>query len=152
MTTKILFYHCYNFHYHYYSQLRFSDWSYFLEFLTWEQVKQVVKGLKEGFLFGITLTKLSSDKCNTQQGCLLDHLSPDTSTRSSHPEVFLGKGVLKICSKFTGEHQLYWNRTSAWVFSCKFAAYFKKSFYMNTSGWLLLQLELQGCWWTTKRK
>ena len=24
--------------------------------------------------------------------------------RSSHPDVFLGKGVLKICSKFTGEH------------------------------------------------
>ena len=24
--------------------------------------------------------------------------------RSSHPEVFLGKGVLKICSKFTEEH------------------------------------------------
>ena len=24
--------------------------------------------------------------------------------RSSHPEVFIGKGVLKICSKFTGEH------------------------------------------------
>ena len=24
--------------------------------------------------------------------------------RSSHPEVFLGKGVLKICSRFTGEH------------------------------------------------
>ena len=24
--------------------------------------------------------------------------------RSSHPEVFLGKGVQKICSKFTGEH------------------------------------------------
>ena len=24
--------------------------------------------------------------------------------RSSHPEVFLKKGVLKICSKFTGEH------------------------------------------------
>ena len=28
----------------------------------------------------------------------------DDRTRSSHPEVFLGKGVLKICSKFTGEH------------------------------------------------
>ena len=26
--------------------------------------------------------------------------------RSSHPEVFLGKGVLKICSKFTGENLL----------------------------------------------
>ena len=24
--------------------------------------------------------------------------------RSSHSELFLGKGVLKICSKFTGEH------------------------------------------------
>ena len=24
--------------------------------------------------------------------------------RSSHPEVFLGKGILEICSKFTGEH------------------------------------------------
>ena len=24
--------------------------------------------------------------------------------RGSHPEVFLGKGVLEICSKFTGEH------------------------------------------------
>ena len=27
--------------------------------------------------------------------------------RSSSPEVFLGKGVLKICSKFTGEHPTY---------------------------------------------
>ena len=27
----------------------------------------------------------------------------NTSTRSSHPEVSLGKGVLKICSKYTGE-------------------------------------------------
>ena len=23
--------------------------------------------------------------------------------RSSHPEMFLGKGVMKICNKFTGE-------------------------------------------------
>ena len=27
-----------------------------------------------------------------------------TLYRSNHPEVFLGKGILKICSKFTGEH------------------------------------------------
>ena len=78
-------------------------------------------------------------------------------------EVFLDKGVQKICSKFTGEHpcrspvsfatllkshfgmgcnfveitlrhglQLYWNRTSACVFSCKFAAYFQNTFsYKN---------------------
>ena len=32
-----------------------------------------------------------------------DSLYPMQS-RSSHPEVFLGKGVLKVCSKFTGEH------------------------------------------------
>ena len=29
-------------------------------------------------------------------------VAPDP--RSTHPEVFLGKGVLKICSKFTEEH------------------------------------------------
>ena len=28
----------------------------------------------------------------------------DTNIRSSRPEVFFRKGVLKICSKFTGEH------------------------------------------------
>ena len=52
------------------------------------------------------------------------------NNRSSHPEVFLGKGVLKICSKFTGEHpcqsaisivNLYCN--------CKFAAYFQSIFF-----------------------
>ena len=57
-------------------------------------------------------------------------------SRSNHAEVFLGKGVLKICSKFTGglcrsailiKLQLYWNRTSAWVF-CKFASYFQNTF------------------------
>ena len=35
--------------------------------------------------------------------------------RSIHPWVFLGKGVLKISSKFTGEHPcgsaIYWNHT-----------------------------------------
>ena len=36
----------------------------------------------------------------TQNGVL-----PVTSFKSSPPEVFLGKGVLKICSGFTGEHR-----------------------------------------------
>ena len=35
--------------------------------------------------------------------------------------MFLRKGVLKI-------KQLYWNQTSSWVFSCKFAAYFQNTF------------------------
>ena len=72
--------------------------------------------------------------------------------RSSRPEVFLGKGVLKLCNKFTGKHpcqsviaikllkQLYLNHISAWVFSCKFAAYFHKPFPKNTSGRLFLVL------------
>ena len=61
--------------------------------------------------------------------------------RSSRPEVLLGKGVLKIYSKFTAEqnthtkcdfnkvaNQLFWNCTPAWVFSLKFAAYFQSTF------------------------
>ena len=65
----------------------------------------------------------------------------------SHPDVFLVKVIPKICSKFIEEHscrgvisicktQLYWNHTSTWLFSCKFAAYFKTPFSRNTSGWL----------------
>ena len=38
--------------------------------------------------------------------------------RSSRPELFLRKGVLKICSKFTGKYPCR-KHTSAWVFSCK---------------------------------
>ena len=59
-------------------------------------------------------------------------------TRSSRPEVFLGKGVLKLSSKFTGEHpcqsiilvyfQLYWNHSFAWLFSCEFVVYFQNTF------------------------
>ena len=54
--------------------------------------------------------------------------------------MFLGKGVLKICSKFTEKHmpkydfskvalQLSWNHTSASVFSSKLAAYFQNTFF-----------------------
>ena len=41
--------------------------------------------------------------------------------------------------------QLYWNHTSAWVFSCKFAAYFRNNFFLRTP--------LGGCFcefWTTR--
>ena len=37
--------------------------------------------------------------------------------------------------------QLYWNRTSAWLFSCKSASYFRTPFPRNTYGWLLLKEE-----------
>ena len=60
--------------------------------------------------------------------------------RSSHPEVFLGKAVLKICSIFTGEHprrsailiKLFCNFIEiTWVLSCKFAAYFQNIFFQK---------------------
>ena len=88
--------------------------------------------------------------------CLLITLSV---CKSIHPEVFLRKAVLKIRNKFTGEHpcrsvipikllQLYWSRTSAWVF-CKFAAYFRKLFLRTPLDGcfrkLHMQLEIMSC-------
>ena len=64
--------------------------------------------------------------------------------RNSPPEVFLGKGVQKICSRFTGEHT-YRSGISiklqswTWVFSSIFAAYFLSTpSPKNTSGKPLL--------------
>ena len=65
-----------------------------------------------------------------------DFVMIHTQYESSHSEVFLRKGVLKICSKFTGEHpcqsvisiKLH---SSACVFSCKFAAYFQNTFFQE---------------------
>ena len=77
------------------------------------------------------------------------------NTRSSHPEVFLRKGVLKICNKFTGEYQC-WS-----VISIKLLSNFieitlrhgccpvnllhivRTSLPKNTSGRLLLEYQ---CW------
>ena len=44
--------------------------------------------------------------------------------------------------------QLYWNHTSAWVFSCNFGACFQNTFLKNTSGGLLLNrcLVYLGSW------
>ena len=49
-------------------------------------------------------------------------------------EVFLGKRVLKICSKFTGENpcrsaiSMKLLDISAWLLSCKFSAYLQNTF------------------------
>ena len=49
------------------------------------------------------------------------------STKS--PEIVSIDGI-QITSKYDKVAlQLYWNHTSACVFSCKFAAYFQKTFY-----------------------
>ena len=70
--------------------------------------------------------------------------------RSSHPEVFLRKGVLKICSKSTGEYpcqsvisiKLLWNFIEITLqYGCSpvnLLHIFRTLFFKNTSGWLLL--------------
>ena len=50
------------------------------------------------------------------------------------PIVFLGKGALKISSKFTVEHPC---QSAVSVCTSKFAAYFQSAFSKNTSGGLL---------------
>ena len=74
----------------------------------------------------------------------------NSMARSSRPEVFLRKGVPKICSKFTGEHPC---RSAISIkLLCNFIEIalphgcspvnllhiFRAPFSRNTSGWLLL--------------
>ena len=75
-----------------------------------------------------------------------DEIFSFTFFRSNPPKVFLGKGLLKICKKFTGEQpmpfnkldlRLYWNHTLAWVFSCKFSACFSEH--------LFIRIPAEGC-------
>ena len=73
--------------------------------------------------------------------------------RSSFPEVFLEKGILKICSKFTGEHpcriaisiklQSNFIEIALWYgcSSVNLLHIFRKSSPENTSGGLLLSFE-----------
>ena len=72
--------------------------------------------------------------------------------RSSHPEVFLRKGVLVICRKFTGEHpcqsaistKLQYNFIEITLrYGCSLVNMlhiFRTHFPRNTSGWLLLNV------------
>ena len=77
-----------------------------------------------------------------------------SKNRSSHPEVFLGKGVLKICSKFTGENPC--RSVILITLHCNFIEIthrhgrspvnllhiFRTTFPRNTSGRLLLKIGL----------
>ena len=65
--------------------------------------------------------------------------------KSSPPEVFLGNGVLKICSKFTGEHPcqsvISIKITLRHVCSpVNLLHVFRTTFYKNTSGRLLVRM------------
>ena len=72
--------------------------------------------------------------------------------RSSHPQVFLGKAVLKLCTKFIGEHPC--RGVISIKLLCNFIEFtlchacsavnllqiFRTPFSKNTSSWLLLLL------------
>ena len=72
--------------------------------------------------------------------------------RGSHPEVFLGKGCLKICSKFTKEYpcrsvisihlQSIFIEITLWhgCSPANLLHIFRTPFLKITSGWLLLKL------------
>ena len=64
---------------------------------------------------------------------MLDRLLNTTMKyRSSRPEVFCEKGVLRNFTKFTGKHQ---KDTLAQVFSCDFCEISQNAFFtQNTSG------------------
>ena len=54
------------------------------------------------FCIGTSVDDFALDKCWLEITEIF--FCKDFDNRSSHPEVFLGKGVLKICSKFIGEY------------------------------------------------
>ena len=97
--------------------------------------------------------KLWNVSCTNYEMCLVRNSKRSTSStcRCSHPKLFWGKGVLKICSKFI-EHQ-YRNVISIKL-PCKFIEIalphecssvnllhiFRHLLYKNTSGKLLLNL------------
>ena len=62
--------------------------------------------------------------------------------RSSRPKVFFRKGILKICSKFTGEYPCQTNFIEITLrHGCSpvnLLHIFRTLFYKNTFGWLLL--------------
>ena len=104
------------------------------------------------FLCSVTSTTLPGDCLWNISFLILITNSMIHSYRSRHPEVFLGKSVLKICNKFTEEHPCrsvilikllcnfieiaFWHECSP----VNFLQIFRTPFPINTSGRLLLFL------------
>ena len=96
-----------------------------------------IASIKRGSHLAIKIAKKSSS-IEIASVAVKKHAGDDQlfcgSDRNSHSEVFQGKGVLKTCSKFTGEHpgrsaiSIKLQSNWAWVFSCKFAAFFQNTF------------------------
>ena len=57
-------------------------------------------------------------------------------------QIYRRKSMLKCDFNKVASHKVHPNRTSVWVFFCKFAVFFRTPFLGNTSGWLLLNILL----------
>ena len=104
---------------------------------------------------GITKRRTSNGLMNAFFKSRFNYSPLLQSFRSSRPEVFLGKGVLRICSKFTGEHpsriaismKLQRNFIEITLrHACSLVNLlhiFRTPFLKNTSGRLLLNLSIK---------
>ena len=108
----------------------------------WHRTKTFLNKLVYHFLVQSTLNESALFPCKT---ALL-------KARSSHPGVFLIKGVLKICSKFAGEHSCreviwIWNFTEIALqhrcFPVNLLHIFRTPFPKKTSGRLLMKSQCQ---------
>ena len=93
---------------------------------------------------------------NKEPTCMKNYMSlTSTEFKRSHPEVFLGKGILKICRKSTGEHSC--RRVISIKLQSNFIEIslrhecspvnllhiFRIPFPESTSGWLLLEIRFE---------
>ena len=58
---------------------------------------------------------------------------------SENTQQIYRRAPMPKCDSNKVAKELYWNRTLAWVFSCKFAAYFLEQLFLRTP--------LGGCFW-----
>ena len=104
---------------------------------------------------GLVYSKMIDTSNFAQEGRSFVRVIGTWKDKSSHSEVFCWKGVLKICSKFTGEH-LCWSGISIKLL-CNFIEIvlrygcspvnllhiFRTLFPKNTPEWLLLKREMK---------
>ena len=67
--------------------------------------------------------------------------------RSNHPKVFLGESVLKICSKFAGEHP-YGSVISIKLLATLPQSHFAMGVLLHIFRTLFLRTPLTGCFWS----
>ena len=102
--------------------------------------------LQRQLYYDFSIAMYIAMKCEKEKSRIHSPTVPDVVIfRSSRPEVFLGKGVLKICSKFTGEHPC--RNVISMIFTLRHGCspvnllhIFRTPFPNNTSGWPLLNI------------